>query len=377
MTETTKVDTMHIFPRNRYLIPALLAGMTLVGAACSRPSLPAATAPPPAAPAPSNPPAANASAFGSTQILVVGQSVSFVDGLGIELKKINDSRCPEEVQCIWAGELAPELTLHGGDVGDTEQTISLGLLRTKEHRVATYALTLTDASSDSATLVVTKPGVASAPNEDGVRVEMPLPGTSVQSPLTVSGAAPGSWYFEGSFPVVLHDGNGAVLAQANARAQSEWMGKAWVPFTATISFETPTTAAGELLLAKDNPSGEPGNAQESKIPLRFAAAAASRASGVRGVATIGPSCPVERMPPDPNCADRPQVATFSIDTPAGAHVATVTSAADGSFASKLPAGTYVIRLQSTAVMPSMVPQTFTVKAHGFTVLPLSLDSGIR
>jgi len=100
-------------------------------------------------------------------------------------------------------------------------------------------------------------------------------------------------------------------------------------------------------------------------------------SGVHGVVTIGPSCPVERMPPYPNCADRPQAASFAIDTPAGAHVAQVSSGADGEFSLRLPAGTYVISLQGTAAMPSMAPQTFVVSGNKYTELSLKLDSGIR
>ena len=156
------------------------------------------------------------------------------------------------------------------------------------------------------------------------------------------------------------------------------MSMKFVPFTATLVFKTPATANGELVLEKDNPSGEPRNAQALRIPVRFAAANGSDGkSGVRGMVTMGPTCPVERMPPDPKCADRLQAATFSIDTPAGVHIATVTSAADGSYSVRLPAGRYVIHLQGPAVMPSMAPQTFTVVEHAYTELRLRLDSGIR
>jgi hypothetical protein len=92
---------------------------------------------------------------------------------------------------------------------------------------------------------------------------------------------------------------------------------------------------------------------------------------------MGPSCPVERTQPDPNCADRPQAATFSIDTPTGTHVANVGSNAEGEFTMLLPAGTYVISLRETAAMPSMAAQTFEVLGNKNTELSLKLDSGIR
>jgi len=35
-------------------------------------------------------------------------------------------------------------------------------------------------------------------------------------------------------------------------------------------------------------------------------------SGIRGEATAGPTCPVERYPPDPHCRDRPYQATVRV-----------------------------------------------------------------
>ena len=100
-------------------------------------------------------------------------------------------------------------------------------------------------------------------------------------------------------------------------------------------------------------------------------------SGVRGTVTIGPTCPVERMPPDPACADKPYAGTFVITNASGAIVATFSSGADGSYSAALSPGAYVISLQKGNAMPSMAPQSFTVLTDAFTQLNLSLDSGIR
>ena len=93
--------------------------------------------------------------FGSTNMLVVGHSVTFVDGLTVVLDKVNDSRCPPIVSCVWAGELAPQLTVHGGDAG-ASKTIVLGTVAKRKVVVAGYEFALVKASTDSATLVVTK-----------------------------------------------------------------------------------------------------------------------------------------------------------------------------------------------------------------------------
>lgn len=102
-----------------------------------------------------------------------------------------------------------------------------------------------------------------------VRVASPLPQGVVTSPLTVTGEARGTWYFEASFPVRLLDGDGNELAVVPAQAQGDWMTTEFVPFQVTLTFATPETATGTLVLEKDNPSGLPENAAEVRIPVRF------------------------------------------------------------------------------------------------------------
>jgi len=94
--------------------------------------------------------------FGSTNVLVVGHSVTFSDGLTIVLDKVNDSRCPPIVSCVWSGELAPQLTVHGGGVG-APQSIKLGTVANKKLAIGVYEFALINATTDSATLVVAKP----------------------------------------------------------------------------------------------------------------------------------------------------------------------------------------------------------------------------
>lgn len=109
---------------------------------------------------------------------------------------------------------------------------------------------------------------ASVANAD-IALAAPLPDALVTSPLTVTGEARGSWYFEASFPVKLLDANGNVLAQAPAQAQADWMTTDFVPFLATLTFPTPATATGTLVLEKDNPSGMPQNAATITVPVNF------------------------------------------------------------------------------------------------------------
>ncbi len=96
----------------------------------------------------------------------------------------------------------------------------------------------------------------------------------ISSPLVITGEAKG-WYFEASFPVTLLDGNGKIIAQGPAQAQSDWMTSEFVPFKITLTFPTPQTATGTLLFQNDNPSGLPEHSEEFRLPITFASSNAS------------------------------------------------------------------------------------------------------
>lgn len=98
--------------------------------------------------------------------------------------------------------------------------------------------------------------LATAPVDDLIVIDQPLPMASVSSPLRVTGRARGNWFFEGSFPVILTDWDGLIIATVPAQAIGEWMTTEWVPFEAMVVFEKPAySSRGSLILKKDNPSG--------------------------------------------------------------------------------------------------------------------------
>ena len=110
----------------------------------------------------------------------------------------------------------------------------------------------------------------------GIRVSAPSPGETVSSPLQIRGEARGPWYFEGSFPVVLTDWDGRIIAEGNAEAQGEWTVEDFVPFRAGLDFQSPFQdgdpefmRSGALILRKANPSGLPENAAAREIPVTF------------------------------------------------------------------------------------------------------------
>ena len=108
---------------------------------------------------------------------------------------------------------------------------------------------------------------------DLIRLDVPQPGQKVTSPLLIKGTARGTWFFEASFPIVLIDARGVVLAQGHAQAKSDWMTTAFVPFEATLNIIVPTstqiTRTGTLILRKDNPSGLVEKDDALTVPVLF------------------------------------------------------------------------------------------------------------
>lgn len=269
--------------RKIFFIVSTIGLLTLAGPGClpigkpvppgpEQPVPPASSGPPLPSNETSTPPVSPALVFGTPATLSIGQSAEYGDGLVVTLKEINDSRCPKDVVCVWQGELAPLLSLNGGDLA-AETALSLGTVRGLSGAAGPYAVILGDVTERTAGLTVAKPGIFAASHYDKIRLAAPLPEQQVAGPLVVTGEARGNWYFEASFPVRLLDAFGNQLAAVPAQAQGDWMTTEFVPFRAELAFAAPTTAVGTLVLVKDNPSGLPEYADEMRIPVKFSAPA--------------------------------------------------------------------------------------------------------
>jgi len=96
------------------------------------------------------------------------------------------------------------------------------------------------------------------------------PGDIIKSPLVIKGEARGYWYFEASFPIVLVNWDGLIIAEGFATARDEWMTEDFVPFEATLEFTKPSYGDnGALILQKDNPSDLPEFDDALEIPIKF------------------------------------------------------------------------------------------------------------
>jgi hypothetical protein len=99
------------------------------------------------------------------------------------------------------------------------------------------------------------------------------------------------------------------------------------------------------------------------------------ASGIEGVVTIGPTCPVQRI--DSPCPDRPYEATILVLDNARRQIAEARSGLDGRFRVLVPPGAYTLSPPQTGTPPYAPEQTVTVTAGHLTTVQIVFDSGVR
>ncbi|MCR4325239.1 MAG: Gmad2 immunoglobulin-like domain-containing protein [Patescibacteria group bacterium] len=224
---------------------------------------------------------------------------------------------------------------------------------------------------------------------DLIRLDSPRPNQTIESPLAISGEARGNWFFEGDFPVVLTDWDGRIIAEGIATADGEWMTTDFVPFAATLTFTVDKDVysnRGTLILQKDNPSGLSQYDDALEIPVFFKEASPKGTgilpfkSGVTGRVLLGPTCPVMRDPPDPDCDDRPYQTTVQVVAVGNARsspFATVETDKEGVYKVFLPPGEYVLQAIGGIPFPSCGTTNVTIGPDTLLVADLSCDTGIR
>ena len=106
----------------------------------------------------------------------------------------------------------------------------------------------------------------------------------------------------------------------------------------------------------------------------------SSKSGIRGHVLLGPTCPVEKIPPDPNCADKPYKTNLVLTSADQSYViAQFSSDENGKFSIETDPGEYQIRSAAAANILPYCSSSGTIKvtAHTYTSAAISCDTGIR
>jgi len=134
--------------------------------------------------------------------------------------------------------------------------------------------------------------------------------------------------------------------------------------------ETPAPACDACTRPPESPTAPP-----SSTTIAAASPSPADDSGIEGIVTIGPTCPVERA--DSPCPDRSFEATIDIQDASGRRVAQVRSGADGRFRVSLEPGAYILHPLSTTTPPYAADQTVSVARAAVTSVQIQYDSGIR
>lgn len=102
---------------------------------------------------------------------------------------------------------------------------------------------------------------------------------------------------------------------------------------------------------------------------------------LQGKVTIGPLCPVERIPPDPKC--QPTEETYKA-WPIAVYtfyqkikIAQIEPSLNGTYTLELPVGNYIVDLEKPHMFGSNLPATVIIKKGQITTLNIDMDTGIR
>tara|TARA_R110002167_G_scaffold47352_9_gene140261 strand:- start:596 stop:982 length:387 start_codon:yes stop_codon:yes gene_type:complete len=102
---------------------------------------------------------------------------------------------------------------------------------------------------------------------------------------------------------------------------------------------------------------------------------------LRGKVTIGPICPVETNPPDPNCQPTAEtykawpIAIWTSDKKT--KVGLIQPNLDGTYTFEIPEGIYVVDLVNEHFFGSSLPVTVNISKNETTMLNIDIDTGIR
>jgi len=102
-------------------------------------------------------------------------------------------------------------------------------------------------------------------------------------------------------------------------------------------------------------------------------------STIRGSAVAGPVCPVETIPPDPDCAARPVAGAVLIVRDAGGQeIARATTDAGGAFSVSIHAGEYVLEpLSVDGLLGTPSAQAVAIGPGETIEIDFDYDTGIR
>jgi hypothetical protein len=104
---------------------------------------------------------------------------------------------------------------------------------------------------------------------------------------------------------------------------------------------------------------------------------------IKGVISIGPICPVEKIPPDPGClptAETYKAYPVSVCSSDGKKkIVQLNPSLDGSYTCEIPVGNYLVILEKPQnyIGGSNLPASISISSRDTTKLNINIDTGIR
>ncbi len=166
----------------------------------------------------------------------------------------------QETYCLRNGERVDQTKTQCDPLTGGDQVVWNGSVKQADLNIIDTMLSTFDFLDEAETL------------DDLIRLDQPISGQTITSPLLITGEARGNWYFEATFPIMLTNWDGLIIAEGYASAQDDWMTENFVPFAAELEFrdvDTGVSNRGYLILQKNNPSGLPEHDAALEIPVFF------------------------------------------------------------------------------------------------------------
>ncbi|HLF72307.1 MAG TPA: carboxypeptidase-like regulatory domain-containing protein [Dehalococcoidia bacterium] len=164
----------------------------------------------------------------------------------------------------------------------------------------------------------------------------------------------------------------AILAVCFIVACGDGVAPGQTPPTPTPGVERTATATAGTPLATVTGTTTPS---ATSTPIAIPAGRGA----IAGRVTRGPICPVQTVPPRPECEDAPVAGIVLTASRNGAQVASATTGGDGRYLFLLTPGSYTIEI---APLPAPtftkdLPRSITVREGDTVTLDVLIDTGVR
>ncbi len=103
--------------------------------------------------------------------------------------------------------------------------------------------------------------------EDLIRISGLDPHKKVTNPIIIEGEARKEWFFDGTFPLRVESSDGRILGVSDAQALDEAINGDFIRFKAILHFTKGKTNSGNLILEKNNQTGDPEKNDELRMPI--------------------------------------------------------------------------------------------------------------